>query len=276
MVSNNGGEFINSKFQELFLKRGIIHQPTAPYTPQKNPISECGNRTLFEKVRVMLHNYQVPSEWCGEACAMATFILNRTPTSAISFRTPISRWSSLATDLSNLHPFGCLAVMHIPKERQTIKVNPTGVFCMLVGLTEAHHNYCLFNPLTRKIHVPHDCTFLDAAPALESSETTTFYGGSEITPVANSEELEVVMPPNGETTSLPKGWTYDVVPVIPPSNISSKILEENVVSGKHARRPPVRFAGVVINNAAGFYHDALWLDYAKKWIIAIQNEFASL
>ncbi|MBW0571095.1 hypothetical protein O181_110810 [Austropuccinia psidii MF-1] len=70
MVSDNGGEFINSKFQELFLKRGIIHQPTAPYNPQQNPILECGNRTLFEKVRVMLHDYQVPSEWCGEACAM--------------------------------------------------------------------------------------------------------------------------------------------------------------------------------------------------------------
>ncbi|MBW0571093.1 hypothetical protein O181_110808, partial [Austropuccinia psidii MF-1] len=185
-------------------------------------------------------------------------------------------------DLSNLHPFGCSAVMHVPKERRTSKVNPTGVLCMLVGLTEAHQNYRLFNPLTRKIHVSHDCTFLDAAPALGSSESAAFSGGSRpchpsfLRQEANLEELEVVMPPNGETNSLPKGWTYDVVPVIPPSNISSKILEENVVSGKHARRPPVRFAGVVINNAPGLYRDALWLDSAKKWIIAIQNEFASL
>ncbi|MBW0489733.1 hypothetical protein O181_029448 [Austropuccinia psidii MF-1] len=316
VVSNNGGEFINSKFQELFLKKGIIHQPTAPSTPQQNPISERGNHTLFEKVRVMLHDYQVPSEWWGEACAMATFILNRTPTAAISFQTPISRWSSLATNLSNLHPFVCLAVMHFPKERQTSKVNPTGVLCMLVGLTEAHHNYRLFNPVTRKIHVSHDCTFLDAAPALESSESAAILGGSEITPVvdlacdefaapvlspspvfsspilpaggpqshhpsfspqeANSEELEAVMPPNDKTSSLPKGWTYDVVPVIPPSNISSKISEENVVCGKRDRRPPACFAGVFINNTPGLYHDALRLDSAKKWIVAIQNEFASL
>ncbi|MBW0547433.1 hypothetical protein O181_087148 [Austropuccinia psidii MF-1] len=84
------------------------------------------------------------------------------------------------------------------------------------------------------------------------------------------------MPPNDNTNSLPKGWRYDVVPVITPSNISSKILEENVVSGKCARRPPVCFAGVVINNAPGSYSDALWLDSAEKWIVAIQNEFASL
>ncbi|MBW0580093.1 hypothetical protein O181_119808 [Austropuccinia psidii MF-1] len=57
VVSDNGGEFVNSKFKELFSRQGIIHQQPAPYTPQKNPISECGNRTLFEKVRVMLQDY---------------------------------------------------------------------------------------------------------------------------------------------------------------------------------------------------------------------------
>ncbi|MBW0547434.1 hypothetical protein O181_087149 [Austropuccinia psidii MF-1] len=179
VVSNNGSEFFNSKFQEIFLKRGIIHQPTAPYTPQKNPILERGNRTLFEKVRVMLYNYQVPSEWWGEACAMAMFILNRTPTSAISFQTPISRWSSLAMNLSNLHPFGFSAVIHVPKERQTSKVNLTGVLCILEnsrltrlyfsGHADASPNCASNSPV--------------ATPALESSESATISGGSEITPV---------------------------------------------------------------------------------------------
>ncbi|MBW0551909.1 hypothetical protein O181_091624 [Austropuccinia psidii MF-1] len=258
VVSNNRGEFVNSKFKELFSKQGIIHQPTAPYTPQKNPISERGNRTLFEKVRVMLQDYQVPSEWWGEESAMATFILNKTPSYAISFQTPISRWNSLATDLSILHPFGCLVVMHVPKERQASKANPTGVLCMMVGITEAHHNYRLFNPLNGKIHVSHDCTFLDAAPTLESSESAAISGGSEITPVVNpacdvffppalssspilltddlqprrpsllyqetnSEELEILGLPNEKAKNLPKGWTYNVVPVNWPSNISSEV-----------------------------------------------------
>ncbi|MBW0487719.1 hypothetical protein O181_027434 [Austropuccinia psidii MF-1] len=285
----------------------------------------------------MLQDYQAPSEWWGEACAMATFILNRKPSSAVSFQTPISRWDSLAMNISNLHPFGCLAVMHIPKERKTSKFNPT-----------------------EKIHVLHDCTFLDgkafwpnfvssspyvssppcfyfppsadtplncasnspvAAPALESSESVTSPGGSETTPVvalacdeftapvlspspvsphipsplspilpvddfqplqssfshqeANLEELEVTMPPGGEANSLPKGRTYDVVPVVPSSNISSKISKEKVVSGKCARRPPIQFAGFVMNNAPCSYCDALQLDSAKKWVVAIQNEFAS-
>ncbi|MBW0526256.1 hypothetical protein O181_065971 [Austropuccinia psidii MF-1] len=349
VVSDNGGEFINSRFRELFLKKGINHQPTAPYTPQQNPVSERGNRTLFEKVRVMLQDYQVPSEWWGEASAMATFILNRTPSSAISFQTPISRWGSPGTDLSVLHPFGCSVVMHVPKERRTSKLNSTGVLCMLVGLTEAHHNYRLFNPLTGKVHISHDCTFFDgkafwpnfvstpsvstppkfhipssadappncpsnspvAAPALESSESAAISGGSEITPVVdpacevfgspapssslvlpvddlqphhssllcqetNSEELEVAESPNNKAVTLPKGWTYDIVPVVPPSTISSKVSVENVVSGKRTRKPPARFAGVVINNTPSSYQGALQSVSAERWVVAIQNEFSSL
>ncbi|MBW0531222.1 hypothetical protein O181_070937 [Austropuccinia psidii MF-1] len=176
----------------------------------------------------MLQDYQVPSEWWGEACAMAVFILNRTPSSAVSFQTPVSQWSSLPTDLSHLHPFRCLAVMHISKERQTSKVNPMGVLCMLVGLTKTHQNYCLFNPLTKKIYVLHDCNFLDgevfwpnffsstpsclcfpssadpllncalnspvAAPALESFESATISGASETTPVTELAYDEIAAP----------------------------------------------------------------------------------
>ncbi|MBW0537181.1 hypothetical protein O181_076896 [Austropuccinia psidii MF-1] len=332
IISDNGGEFVNSKFQELFSTRGIIHQPTSPYTPQQNPIPEHGNCTLFEKVRVMLHDYQVPLEWWGEACAMAMFILNRMPSSAVFFQTPISRWNSLAEDLSNLHPFGCLDIMHIPKEKRTSKVDPTGVLFMLVGLTKTHHNYCLFNPLTKKIHVSHDCTFLDgkafwpsfvssspsvpaspllyfpssadaplncalnspaAAPALSLLRVPLFLVALRVLQFlpadgflpccpsfsqqeANLEGLGVTVPPVDKAGSLPKGWTYDVVPVVPPSNISSKISEDNIVSGRHARKPPVRFAGTVINNVPPLYHDALQLGSAKKWFIAIQNEFESL
>ncbi|MBW0478477.1 hypothetical protein O181_018192 [Austropuccinia psidii MF-1] len=35
VVSDNGGEFINKEFLRLFEDNGIIHLPTAPYTPNK-------------------------------------------------------------------------------------------------------------------------------------------------------------------------------------------------------------------------------------------------
>ncbi|MBW0473787.1 hypothetical protein O181_013502 [Austropuccinia psidii MF-1] len=48
VVSDNGGEFVNRKFSSLFSTKGIKHLTTAPYTPQQNPVSERGNRTLLE------------------------------------------------------------------------------------------------------------------------------------------------------------------------------------------------------------------------------------
>ncbi|MBW0492184.1 hypothetical protein O181_031899 [Austropuccinia psidii MF-1] len=48
VVSDNGGEFVNHKFPALFFSKGIQHLTTAPYTPQQNPVSERGNRTLLE------------------------------------------------------------------------------------------------------------------------------------------------------------------------------------------------------------------------------------
>ncbi|MBW0555707.1 hypothetical protein O181_095422 [Austropuccinia psidii MF-1] len=50
VVSDNGGEFVNSRFKHLFDVKGIQHLPTAPYTPQQNPVAERGNQSLLERV----------------------------------------------------------------------------------------------------------------------------------------------------------------------------------------------------------------------------------
>jgi hypothetical protein len=43
VVSDNGGEFVNKRFFDLFRQKGITHHTTAPYTPQQNPFAERGN-----------------------------------------------------------------------------------------------------------------------------------------------------------------------------------------------------------------------------------------
>ena len=50
LKSDRDGEHESNDFRELCAKFGIIHQTTAPYTPQKNGIAERKNRTLKEMV----------------------------------------------------------------------------------------------------------------------------------------------------------------------------------------------------------------------------------
>ncbi|MBW0575047.1 hypothetical protein O181_114762 [Austropuccinia psidii MF-1] len=143
VISNNGGDFVNSKFQDLLSIKGILHQLTEPYTPQQSPISEQGNHTLFEKSQGNAAGLSGSFRMVGEACTMATCILNRTPSSLISFKAPICRQSSLSS--ASLWMLGYYA-------HSKGKVNPQGVLYMLVGLTQTHNSYFLFNPLAKRTY----------------------------------------------------------------------------------------------------------------------------
>lgn len=49
--TDRGGEYYDPVY---FQSTGIIHQTTAPYTPQQNGVAERKNRTLKEMVNSML------------------------------------------------------------------------------------------------------------------------------------------------------------------------------------------------------------------------------
>ncbi|MBW0461308.1 hypothetical protein O181_001023 [Austropuccinia psidii MF-1] len=282
-VSDNGGGFVNSRFKHLFDVKGIQHLPTAPYTPQQNPVAGRGNQSLLERVQ-----WDLSASLC----------------------------------LANLHPFGCTAIMNSPKPRQKSKVSPTGILCMLVGIQEGHHNYCLFDPKTNSIYISHDCIFKDKeafwpshspySPTL-AQELFLLPSMPSFNPLPNVQEsandpdsvlfvpeendsegasaiphaapiLDTTLPspnlqlpieadsstpafsgqPNstsslsrGNNDSLPKGWTCNIVPIEAPQNIDSSVLSSNILTSGRLRRPPSRFAGAVINKAPVSFKEAM-------------------
>jgi hypothetical protein len=52
---------------------------TAPYTPQQNSVAEQVNWTTSEKVRCLLKQAIMPSEYWAEAVTTAVFLKNITP-----------------------------------------------------------------------------------------------------------------------------------------------------------------------------------------------------
>ncbi|KAL9996280.1 putative RNA-directed DNA polymerase [Helianthus debilis subsp. tardiflorus] len=75
--SDNGTEFKNSKMEEYCDERGILHEFSAPYTPQQNGVAERKNRTLIETARTMLADSKLPINFWGEAVSAACYTLNR-------------------------------------------------------------------------------------------------------------------------------------------------------------------------------------------------------
>ncbi|KAL0340193.1 UNVERIFIED_CONTAM: Retrovirus-related Pol polyprotein from transposon TNT 1-94 [Sesamum radiatum] len=76
--SDRGGEY-GAPFEEFCSEFGIIHQTTAPYSPQSNGIAERKNRTLKEMMNAMLINSGLPQNLWGEAILSANHILNKIP-----------------------------------------------------------------------------------------------------------------------------------------------------------------------------------------------------
>ncbi len=78
-VSDGGGEYIGSDFQNFLKEKGIVHCKTPPNTPQRNGKSERLNKIIFDLARAMLKERQLPRHFWGEAVLYAVYILNRLP-----------------------------------------------------------------------------------------------------------------------------------------------------------------------------------------------------
>ena len=76
--SDRGGEY-EAPFGDFCSQHGIIHQTTAPYSPQQNGVAERKNRTLKEMMNALLLSSGLPQNLWGEAILSANYILHRIP-----------------------------------------------------------------------------------------------------------------------------------------------------------------------------------------------------
>ena len=73
--SDRGGEYTTKTPEDFCEKNGIIHEFSAPYTPQKNGVAERKNRTLKEINSMFLSSVYLII--CGEeqSCLHAIFLI---------------------------------------------------------------------------------------------------------------------------------------------------------------------------------------------------------
>ena len=113
--TDNGGEFTSAKFENYLKIEVITHQLTVPKTPEQNGVAERMNRTLVESVRSMLANAKLPHKFWAETLSTATYLRNRSPSTAVKGKTPFKAWTSRKPNVKHLRVFGCDAYAHVPK-----------------------------------------------------------------------------------------------------------------------------------------------------------------
>ena len=109
----NGLEYTDKEFIRFCELEGITCHFTVKGTPQQNGVAERMNRTLAERVRCMRLNAGLPKVFWAEIVNITSFIINRSPSSAIDFKIPKEVWSGRLVDYSSLKIFSCPAYVHV-------------------------------------------------------------------------------------------------------------------------------------------------------------------
>ncbi|KAH9699128.1 hypothetical protein KPL71_024224 [Citrus sinensis] len=94
------------------LSGGRRHK-TVRFTPQQNGLAERMNRTLVDKTRCLLINSKLPRSLWAEAVSTASYLVNKSPSSAIGFKKPEELWSGRPGKYEHLRVFGCPAYVHV-------------------------------------------------------------------------------------------------------------------------------------------------------------------
>ncbi|MBW0590153.1 hypothetical protein O181_129868 [Austropuccinia psidii MF-1] len=153
LVSDRGGEFLNSQFQQLENECGSVHSFSPAYTPEHNSLAERANHTILEKTRCMLNATKLPNSYWAEAVSTASLLSNYVPTPLRHNHLPHTLWTSLPPRIKKLRVFGFQAIVMTPKEHQDCKLGPTGVEGILLGYENNISVYQVLCLSNRKIFV---------------------------------------------------------------------------------------------------------------------------
>ena len=96
-------------------KEGITTHRTIRYTFQQNGLAKRMNRTILERVRCMLSSSRLPKVFWAEAIETIVHLINKSPSSALQFKTPQGKWTKKAADI-NISKFLGAQLMYTPKQ----------------------------------------------------------------------------------------------------------------------------------------------------------------
>ncbi|KAL4563757.1 hypothetical protein LXL04_027802 [Taraxacum kok-saghyz] len=156
--TDRGGEYLSDGFKSFCLEHGIKRQLTTSFSPQQNGVAERKNRTVINIVVSMIAAKKMPKKFWGEATVWSLYVLNRCPTKALVDMTPEEAWSGIKPTVHHFRIWGCLAHVHIPKQKRT-KLDNKSFVCILTGVSDESKAYMLIDPHTLKVIIRKDVIF---------------------------------------------------------------------------------------------------------------------
>ncbi|CAI7920523.1 unnamed protein product, partial [Closterium sp. NIES-54] len=175
--SDCGEEFLGAEFRSWLKRHGIKQQLTTAYTPQSNGVPERANRTIIEGRRTILVDSVLPLWFWPLAIRHATVIKNRVLTHVgHQHWVPKEKWSGKKSLVDMLHVFGCMGLVHVPKEKCD-KLQAAAVWAVNLGLARGSKGWLMWDPKSNTIFTTKDANFMEGLMFKEWLE----WGRSKVT-----------------------------------------------------------------------------------------------
>src|SRR5882762_2597585 len=146
---DKGGECMSKEFNDHCHKKGIVRRHTVRNRPQQNGSAENGNKVIGERITSMLSEANLPMQFWAEALLALMHVWNRCPTSALKGKTPYELWLKLKPDVSHLRVWGCLAYVHIQKDKRK-GFSPHMEKGIFIGYPDGYKGWKFYIPSTKK------------------------------------------------------------------------------------------------------------------------------
>ncbi|RVW46594.1 Retrovirus-related Pol polyprotein from transposon TNT 1-94 [Vitis vinifera] len=181
-------EYFSAQFTSFMSHHGILHQSSCAHTPKKNGVAERKNRHLVETARTLLLHSNVPFRFWGDVVLIASYLINRMPSSVLHDQIP---HSLLFHDqpLYFLPPrvFGCTCFVHILTPGQD-KLSAKAMKCLFLGYSRLQKGYRCYSLETHQYFISADVTFFEDSPFFSTT--------SESLPVSEVLPIPIVSPPD--------------------------------------------------------------------------------
>lgn len=187
--SDNEGEYTSNQFENFLKSEGIIHELSIPRTPEQNGVSERLNRTLMEMVRAMLIDSGLPHKFWAEALSTAVYLKNRSPSRAISEKTPFEALFGKKQSVKHLQIFGSTCYAHIPTEDRK-KLDNKSKKCIFLGYGTTVKGYRLYDELTSRVLHSRNVIFKEETSRTRAESVPT----SHETMLRSTSPVEISLP----------------------------------------------------------------------------------
>ncbi|CAH9115649.1 unnamed protein product [Cuscuta europaea] len=273
--SDRGGEY-EAPIGDFCASVGIVHERTAPYSPQSNGVAERKNRTLKDMMNAMLVSSGLPQNMWGEAVLSSNYLLNKVPRKKYD-KTPYELWKGRRPGPSYqyLKVWGCLAKVLVPTPKK-IKTGPKTVDCIFIGYAQnsSAYRFLVYDSNNPDVHEntiieSRNASFFEDVFPCKSNEgpstsKRTFDVAMENTSEGSGEEPE---PRRSKHARVEKSFGSDFLTYLVE-------FDSNILTCMVENEPD--FLTCLVENEPRTYTEAVTSTEGPMWKEAIKSEVDSI